>query len=153
MALTSATIPGQSGPGSNGNEGVLCIPQIYSITGTSPSDCLVLYPGYSLGGWGVLLLCREAVGVFYSPSRLSNFPYQVPHTLYSWNYSSVCPVGWGCRIHRLLLCRGVRPPPLTSVLDMTLNNLMVRFQQCWSFGECRVPLHCHRSLIHSGPEW
>ena len=20
----------------------------------------------------------------------------------------VCPVGWGCRIHRLLLCRGVR---------------------------------------------
>ena len=23
-----------------------------------------------------------------------------------WN----CPVGWGCRIHRLHLCRGVRPP-------------------------------------------
>ena len=22
-----------------------------------------------------------------------------------------CPVGWGCRIHRLLLCRGVTPPP------------------------------------------
>ena len=22
-----------------------------------------------------------------------------------------CPVGWGCRIHRLLLCRGVRPTP------------------------------------------
>ena len=21
-----------------------------------------------------------------------------------------CPVGWGCRIHRLLLCRGVRSP-------------------------------------------
>ena len=20
-----------------------------------------------------------------------------------------CPVGWGCRIHRLLLCRGIRP--------------------------------------------
>ena len=64
-----------------------------------------------------------------------------------------CPVGWGCRIHRLLLCRGVRPPPPTSVLDMTLNNLMVRFQQCWSFGECRVPLHCHHSQVHSGLEW
>ena len=25
--------------------------------------------------------------------------------------SNHCPVGWGCRIHRLLLCRGVRPPP------------------------------------------
>ena len=58
---------------------------------------------------------------------------------------------WGCRIHRLLLCRGVRPPPETSVLDMTQNNLMVRFQQCWSFGECGVPLHCHRSQVHSGP--
>ena len=63
-----------------------------------------------------------------------------------------CPVSWGCRIHWLHLCRGVRPPP-TSVLDMTLNNLMVRFQQYWSFGECRVPLHCHSSQVHSGPEW
>ena len=25
--------------------------------------------------------------------------------------TQTCPVGWGCRIHRLLLCRGVRPPP------------------------------------------
>ena len=40
----------------------------------------------------------------------------------------VCPVGWGCRIHRLLLSRGVRPPNPTSFLDMTLNNLMVTFQ-------------------------
>ena len=63
-----------------------------------------------------------------------------------------CPVSWGCRIHWLYLCRGVRPP-LTSVLDMTLNNLMVRFQQCWSLEECGVPLHCHRSQVHSGPEW
>ena len=58
-----------------------------------------------------------------------------------------CPVGWGCRIHRLLLCRGVT----TSVLNMILNNLMVRFQQCWSFAECGVPLHCHCSQVHSGP--
>ncbi len=53
------------------------------------------------------------------------------------------------RIHWLLLCRGVRPL-LTSVLDMTLNNLMVRFQWCLNFGECGVPLHCHRSQVHSG---
>ena len=38
-----------------------------------------------------------------------------------------CPVSWGCRTHQLLLCRGVRPPPPMSALDMTLNNLMVRF--------------------------
>ena len=44
-------------------------PPSSSIAGTSPSDCLVSYPGHSLRG-GVLPLCREAVGVFYSPSRL-----------------------------------------------------------------------------------
>ena len=36
------------------------------------------------------------------------------------------------------LLRGKTPPP-TSVLNITLNNLMVRFQQHWSFGECGVP--------------
>ena len=28
-----------------------------------------------------------------------------------FNYTSVCPVGWDCRIRRLLLYRGLRPPP------------------------------------------
>ena len=41
-ALSGATTPGQSGPGSDGNEGVLHMPQSSSIAGTSPSDCLVL---------------------------------------------------------------------------------------------------------------
>ena len=40
-ALSGATTPGQSGPLSDGNERVLCISQISSITRTSPSDCLV----------------------------------------------------------------------------------------------------------------
>ena len=40
---------------------------------------------------------------------------------------SAWPVGWGCRIHRLLLCWRIRPPP-SSVLVMTLNNLIFRFQ-------------------------
>ena len=48
--LSGATTLGQSRPGSNGNEGVLCIPQSSSIAGTSPSDCLVSYPGHSWGG-------------------------------------------------------------------------------------------------------
>ena len=46
--LSSATTLGQSVPGSDGNEGVLHIPQSSGITGTSPSDCLVSYPGHSL---------------------------------------------------------------------------------------------------------
>ena len=48
---------------------------------------------------------------------------------------------------------GVRLPPLTSILDMTLKNRMLRFQWCWSFGECGVPLHCYSSQVQSGPEW
>ena len=49
--LSGATTPDQSGPRSDGNKEVLCIPQSSSITGTSPSDCLVSYPGHLLGGW------------------------------------------------------------------------------------------------------
>ena len=39
LVLSSATTPSQSRPGSNSNEGVLHIPQRFSITGTLPSDC------------------------------------------------------------------------------------------------------------------
>ena len=63
-----ATTLGQSGLGSDGNEGVLHIPQSSSINGILPSDCLVSYPGHSWGG-EVLPLCREAVGVFYNHSQ------------------------------------------------------------------------------------
>ena len=44
--LSGASTPGQSGPGSNDNEGVLHIPQ-NSRTGASPSDGLRSYPEYS----------------------------------------------------------------------------------------------------------
>ena len=71
-APSGATIPGQSEAGSEGNEEVLRIPQSSSITGTSLSDCLVS----NLGLVGrVLPLCRGAVGVFYSPSRLGDVPH------------------------------------------------------------------------------
>ena len=41
MTLSCSPTPDQSGPGSDGNEGVLRIPQ--SITWTSTSNCLVTY--------------------------------------------------------------------------------------------------------------
>ena len=46
--LSGATTLDQRRPGSNGNEGVLRIPQSLSLTENSPSDCLVAYPGHSL---------------------------------------------------------------------------------------------------------
>ena len=36
--------------------------------------------------------------------------------------SRACQVGWGCRIHRLLLCKRVKTHP-TNFLKMTLNSL------------------------------
>ena len=41
--LSGATSPGQNGPGSDGNGGVLRIPQIFCLTGVLPSDCFVSY--------------------------------------------------------------------------------------------------------------
>ena len=46
--LSCATTSGQSGPESDGSEGVSHIPLSSSITGDSPSDCLVWYPGHLL---------------------------------------------------------------------------------------------------------
>ena len=54
--FSGATTPGQSGPWRNGNNVVFRIPQSPSINGTSVSDCLVSYPGHSLGG-GLIPLC------------------------------------------------------------------------------------------------
>ena len=51
-ALSGATIPGQSGPGSNGNEGVLLFPQSSSINVTSLSYCLVCLIQHTRWGGG-----------------------------------------------------------------------------------------------------
>ena len=83
--LSGATSLGQIGPGSDGNERLLRIPQSSRIIGTSLSDSLVSYPGHSLG----VLLSAEAVGVFYSPSQLGKviFDFTVP-----WKYQKMhCP--------------------------------------------------------------
>ena len=73
--LSDVTNPDQSGPGSDGNEGVLCIPQCSGITGSSPFDYLVPYPGHSFGG--ILSLCRDAVYVFCSHSWLDQLHLMV----------------------------------------------------------------------------
>ena len=39
--VSGATIPGQSEPGSDGNKGLLRIPQSFSISEASLSNCLV----------------------------------------------------------------------------------------------------------------
>ena len=63
-ALSGDSTPAQSGPGSDGNKRVLHIPHSSSITETSPSDCLVSYPGLSL--WVGTYLSSEVQSVYYT---------------------------------------------------------------------------------------
>ena len=67
----------ESGPGSDCNEWVLCIPQSASITGILRSDCLVSYRGHSIEVGGGLNLCRDAVGMFCSPLPQPTGQYDV----------------------------------------------------------------------------
>ena len=70
--ISGATTPGQSGPGSNGNEGVLCITHYSNLT-----IRLFSVITWTLIGKEVLSLCRVAVSVFYSPSQLSKFKIEL----------------------------------------------------------------------------
>ena len=82
--LTGTTSPGQSGPGSNGNEGVLHITQSWRFI---IRYSLVLYPGLLFVR--VLPFYKEVVGIIYSFSRLS---WQVLHCLQYHLF--VWLVGW-----------------------------------------------------------
>ena len=61
MTLSGPNNSGLSEPGSEGKEEVLRIPQSFSVTGASPSDCLVSYPGYSVGGLTPLQWCNWCI--------------------------------------------------------------------------------------------
>ena len=78
--LSGAPTPGQSGLGSDGNERVLRIPQSFTITGTSSSDCLVLYLGHSLVEWSYS--SAEIQSVYsIAPADWANFRQYI---LFSW---------------------------------------------------------------------
>ena len=75
--ISSARTPSQSGPGSNGNERVLRIPQIFNITGISPSDYLVSYLGHSLGEWGFLPSAEMQLVYCTAPADWTNYGSQI----------------------------------------------------------------------------
>ena len=99
----------------------------------------IFWWGSNLGSLGSLECPFIAVKPRYSLTPGVVVPVEIP----SLDQIDLCPISWGCRIHWY--------PHSMSVLDMILNNLMVRFQWCWIFGKCRVPLYCHCSQVHSGP--
>ena len=97
LTLSSAITLGQSGPGSNNNEGGLCIPQSSSITETSPSDCLVPYLVHSSypsaemqsmcsitpANWATILVCKQ-ISTNFSKNKIT---YKLfTHKFYMYNH-------------------------------------------------------------------
>ena len=85
--LLGATTPSQNGSWSNGNKGVFCIPQSSCITGTSPSDCLVSYPGYSLDKFYLFtmkLLVYSAAPADWAKGRAGNVVSTIFRVLENW---------------------------------------------------------------------
>ena len=86
--LSGTTTPGQSGPGSVGNEGVLHIHQSSSITGALPLDFLVSYP-------------RQSLEVSYPPAETQAVDSVVPA---DWAYNTaevtknICCVKGECAV-------------------------------------------------------
>ena len=77
--LSGASNLGKSGPGSDGNE-VLHIPQSSSITGASPSDCLMSYLGHLLGrGLTPLQRCSLCI---QQPQPMGFTLFQEQHLIY-----------------------------------------------------------------------
>ena len=72
------------------------------ITGTSSSDCLVSYNQDT--HCGVLPRCREAVGVFYSPSRQGNMMKNFASLLASWTFEWKCSLIVCCKLWIFDLC-------------------------------------------------
>ena len=72
---------GQSGPGSKGNEGVLCIPQSSRITRTSPSDFLCHIPDTC---WGGVTPLQRSSRCILQHQPTGKFKYW-----YTWNTTKV----------------------------------------------------------------
>ena len=94
----------------------------------------------------ILILVIFAISFSVNKIKSITYPirirgYQIQHTL----------VGCSYRIYQLHFCQGTNIHP-TSVLDMTLNHLVLRLQP-WSFREYGVPIHCHCSQVLSNMEW
>ena len=94
--LSGATAPDQYRPGSDGNEIIPRISQSSSSTGALSSDCLMSYLVHSLKGGGSYSF-TDMQSVFST-------------ALVDYDELPFYPVCWGCRIHRLLFCRRLRPP-------------------------------------------
>ena len=132
---------GQKWTWSDDNEGVLCIPQISSISGTSPSDFLVLYPGHPLeesypsaemGNWTKVATPLSKDNNCYPMSTLSRLPasktykYINPPLYQVQIYQIWIQIYWRLPFQQLLHHGvGECTTPLPGLLHFTLDPYLI----------------------------
>ena len=123
--LSGATTPGQSGPGSDGNKGVLRIPQSSSITGTSLSGCLVSYLGHSLG---VSYPIAEMQSVYSTtPADWAMYAYVFVYVcVLDGNNTRMLRAVFEVTLHKAAVVR-----PLTSHLTNFKEPMNKTCRHCW----------------------
>ena len=116
--LPSATAPGQSEPRNDGNEGVHCKPQSSSISGTTPSNCLVSYPGHLLGESYPFAEMQSVHSTAPADWRWSYTSAEM-----QWVYSTETPLKptglWGC-------CDPLNGHTILTPYQSVLDNFMPR---------------------------
>ena len=112
-----------------------------STAGTSPLDCLVSYPGHSLGG--VLPLRREAVSVFYSPRRLGKALLEPHHQIVQCHIRTL--VGGGLTpLQKSSQCI-LQPPQLTG--QAILGIMCERIRTVEQNYQCQIAILVTSSLF------
>ena len=100
----------------------------------------------------------------YTMNAFLSFSLSLSLSLYIYIYIYIyicvcvcCPVGWGCRIHWLLLCRLVRPPPPQRVSWIWHKTIWWRgFINAGSLGNAEylfVAIDLRSTLAQSGSTW
>ena len=113
--LTGATSPGQIRSGSDGRKGVLYIfPKLQYCWSLTISLFSIISKTLDQGGG--LFLCRDAVGVFCSPSQLGQDYWEHLYTckILRWNIGKlvvISPSRWGLEHAGCIICSKVSPPP------------------------------------------
>ena len=107
--LLGATTMDQSGPGSKGNEEVLCIPQSSSFTGATPSDSFVSYPRHSLGE---SYTCAQMQSMYWQPQLI--WAIDLPDQRHSYNMNE----RWGLWSNSYCCRKWTRQPEFKSWVSL-----------------------------------
>ena len=135
--LFSATTLGQSGSGSNGNEGVLHIPQSSRITEAATTDCLISYPGHLLEEGSYASAEMQSV---YSTAPANWADYTL-----SWTLSVEI------RMHQLHPKQNDETPPAKNK-DIARNCFQWWGSTSGALGRVKSLIHCRYSQVHSNLE-